>query len=240
MTIRFAFGITAAALFALTLAAAQSSAQDDDDLEVQEQPISLTGCVMRETDYRRLNDSGKGGFLGFGGGLGDEYVLVNASRGAAGPVGDCTRQTGGEAFELEGSAEEDLEAFVGQAVAIDGILDEAEIDPATGRPTGGRQVGDDLKLFEVDVKSFRALAPVQTDTLARADVVQQPTVYRDRERDTQARGTRGVQADVDTFDDDRLPRTASPLALTGLLGLLSAGGVAGLRALYRRDRRQFR
>lgn len=239
MTVRFAFGITAAALFVLTLAAAQSSAQDDDDLEVQEQPISLTGCVMRETDYRRLNDSGKGGFLGFGGGLGDEFVLVNASRGTAGPIGDCTRQTAGEAFELEGSAEKDLEAFVGQAVAIDGILNEAEIDPATGRPTGGRQAGDDLKLFEVDVESFRALAaPVETDTVARADVVQQPTVYRDLDRDRVSRGTAGFQ-DVDATGD-QLPRTASPLALTGLLGLLSAGGVAGLRALYRRDRRRFR
>lgn len=229
MTRRFVFGMTAAA--ALTLAAAQGSAQDDDDLDVQEQPVSLTGCVMRETDYRRLNNSGKGGFLGFGGGLGDEYVLVNAARGSAGPVGDCSRQAGGEAFELEGSAEEDLEAFVGRAVTIDGILNEAEIDPATGRPTGGRQAGDDLKLFEVDVESF---------TLARADVAQQPPVDRRADADTRPRGTSGVQDDVDDADVDTLPRTASPLALTGLLGVLSAGGVAGLRALYRRDRRRFR
>ena len=225
MTIRFAFGMTAAALFVLTLAAAQSSAQDG--IETEDTAVSLVGCVMRETDYRRQNDSGKGGFLGFGGGLGDEYVLVR----------NCEAATPEGAYELTGPEEDDLEPFVGRRVALTGILKEAEIDPATGRPTGGRQAGDDLRLFEVNVESFRALGPVRTDTLARVDVVQERPVDRDR----QARGTAGVQADAAvTADDDRLPRTASPLALTGFLGLLSVGGVAGLRALYRRDRRQFR
>src|SRR5687767_6464169 len=105
-----------------------------------------------------------------------------------------------------------------------------------GQPTGGRQAGDDLRLFEVDVESFRPLGePVQTYTVARttqepprfedqqgssADVVETPPVRRDR----------AVEDDADA-----LPRTASPLALTGLLGLLSFAGVAGLRNLRRRD-----
>jgi hypothetical protein len=111
------------------------------DIE-DETPISLVGCIQRETEYRRQNDSGKGGFLGFGGGLGDEYVLVNASRGFPGVDGDCTTATGGDAFELKGSAEEDLEAFVGQRVAISGMLDEADVPgnrTPDGRTTGGRR-----------------------------------------------------------------------------------------------------
>lgn len=194
------------------------------DIE-EETPISLVGCIQRETEYRRQNDSGKGGFLGFGGGLGDEYVLVNASRGFPGVDGDCTTATGGDAYELKGSEEEELEAFVGQRVAITGMLDEADVDPATGRPTGGRQAGDDLKLFEVDVESVRPLV------LARAQAPVNPIPDRDRAIEIDRR---------DLGDREQLPRTASPLAVTGLFGLLSLGGLAGLRTMYRRDRRRFR
>src|SRR5688500_1845502 len=150
MNMKVACGLTAVALSSLLGTPVYAA----DDVEVEEAPISVVGCIQRETDYRRQNNSGKGGFLGFGGGLGDEYVLVNASRGADGAFGDCTSATGGDAYELTGSAEDDLEAFIGQRVAIAGIRKEAELDPATGQPTGGRQAGDDLRLFEVEIDSF--------------------------------------------------------------------------------------
>ena len=225
----------ACGLAVVALSSLAGPAAHADDLSAEATPISVVGCIQRETEYRRQNNSGKGGFLGFGGGLGNEYVLVNASRGADGVFGDCTTATGGEAYELTGSAEGDLEEFVGQRVAIAGVRKEAEVDVETGRPTGGRQAGDDLRLFEVDVESFRPLAePVKTYTVARAqepppfeeqqgssaDVVETPPVRRDR---------------AVNDDADALPRTASPLALTGLLGLLSFAGVAGLRNLRRRD-----
>jgi hypothetical protein len=234
MYIRIACSLSAAVLISGSIVAAQ-----DDEFDVEEAPISLVGCVQREVDYRRQNNSGKGGFLGFGGGLGDEYVLVNASDGVSAPPGDCTTATGGEAYELTGSAEDDLEAFVGQRVEISGIRKEAEVDAATGRPTGGRQAGDDLKLFEVDVESFRAFAPpVQTDIIARAD---EPPLQLDQVDSDREAGVRTRRSDqTATFDNDQLPRTASPLAMTGLLGLLALGGVTGVRALYRRDRRYFR
>ena len=73
-----ACGLAVAALSSLMGPAAYA-----DDLTAEATPISLVGCIQRETEYRRQNNSGKGGFLGFGGGLGNEYVLVNASRGAA-------------------------------------------------------------------------------------------------------------------------------------------------------------
>jgi hypothetical protein len=230
MNIRVVCGLAAAALSSLL----GSQAYADDDLKSEKAPISVVGCIQRETDYRRQNGSGKGGFLGFGGGLGDEYVLVNASRGVEGAFGDCTTATGGDAYELTGPAEDDLEPFVGQRVAISGIRKEAEIDPATERPTGGRQVGYDLRLFEVDVESFRALAaPVQVDTVAR--VQQEPARVEPGQRpvDTGRVGTSGRQ-NVDA-EADRLPRTASPLALSGLMGLLSLAGVAAMRIFRRPD-----
>ena len=154
-----------------------------------------------------------------------------------GAFGDCTTVTGGEAFELTGSAEDDLEPFIGQRVAITGTRKAAEIDRATGRPTGGRQAGDDLRLFEVDVASFRAFtAPVQTGTLTRLE--QEPPLDQDRRPlDDRRVGTSRVQREqeVDSDVGDRLPRTASPLALTGLVGLLSVAGLAALRARRRRD-----
>jgi hypothetical protein len=226
MNIRVACGLTAAALSSLL----STQVYADDDVRAEETSISLVGCVQRETEYRRQNNSGKGGFLGFGGGLGDEYVLVNASRGGNGAFGDCTTATGGEAYELTGSAEGDLETLVGQRVAIVGTRKEAELDPTTGRPTGGRQVGDDLRLFEVDVASFR---PVQTDTIARAPQ-EPPRLEGDRQRTDTVSTPAQREQSVDE-NAERLPRTASPLALTGLLGAISLAGVAALR-IRRRDR----
>jgi hypothetical protein len=230
MNIRVACGVTAAALSSLL----GTQAYAEDEVTAEETPIALAGCIQRETEYRRQNNSGKGGFLGFGGGLGDEYVLVNASRGADGAFGDCTTATGGEAYELTGSAEDDLKSFVGQRVAITGTRKEAEIDSATGQPTGGRQAGDDLRLFEVEMESFRALAaPVQTDTVARAP--QEPPRFGEDQQGTETGrvGTSAVQRPQSIDENDQLPRTASPLALTGLLGALSLAGVAALRSRRR-------
>jgi hypothetical protein len=227
MNISVACGLTAAALSSLL--GTQAYAQDH--LKAEATPIALAGCIQRETEYRQQNNSGKGGFLGFGGGLGDEYVLVNASRGVDGAFGDCTTATGGDAYELTGSAEDDLAPFVGQRVALTGTRKEAEIDVETGRPTGGRQAGDDLRLFEVEVASFRPMAePVQTDTIARAP--QEPPRFEDDQQGT-AVGTSSVQGPRTANENDPLPRTASPLALIGLLGTLSLAGIAALRTRRR-------
>ena len=221
MNIRVACGVTAAALSLLL--GTQAYAQDD--LKAEALPISLAGCVQRETEYRQQHNSGKGGFLGFGGGLGDEYVLVHASRGADGAFGDCTTATGGDAFELTGAAEDNLEPFVGQRVAITGTRKEAEIDVESGRPTGGRRASDDLRLFEVELASFRPLAPpVQSDIVALAP--QEPGSV----------STSATQSPASSDENDPLPRTASPLALTGLLGVLSLAGIAALRTRRRNIR----
>jgi hypothetical protein len=230
MNVRLAASLVIGALFAV-FAPPMSAA---NEVDVEEAPISLTGCVQRETDYRRQHNSGKGGFLGFGGGLGNEYVLVNASRGADGGRRGCGSATG-EAYELTGSAEGDLEAFVGQRVAITGMRKAAEIDSATGQPTGGRQAGDDLRLFEVDVESFRALvAPAQTGTVTRLEQ-QEPRFESEQQGIDDSGAVTSAPPDQDADARvEQLPRTASPLALTGLAALLSLAGGVGLRGLRRR------
>ena len=223
MTRRLAWSVTAAALVSVAYVA-PSRAQE---IEIEDTPIALVGCVMREADYRRQHDTARGGFLGLGGGRGDEYMLVHASRGTMGPDGDCATATGGEDFELTGSAEEAVETFVGQRVVLTGILKEADIDPDTGRPTGGRRTGGELRLFEVAVETVQAYVPplpppapvavIEAPTDAPA-VVEQPVP------------TTGVVA------PPQLPRTASGLSLVGLLALLSFGGAAALNL----SRRHFR
>ena len=206
MSIRLACALAAAAL--VTVLSTQTYAKDT--FKTPKTPISLTGCIQRETDYRRLHNSGKGGFLGFGGGLGNEYVLINASPNPRRGFRDCATAVGGEAYELTGREEGDLKPFVGQRVEIAGMRKAAEIDALTGRPTGGRQAGYDLRLFEVDVDSFRALPPVQTTTVTR--VRERPAPIQRRQ-------------DVDA----QLPGTASPLPLIGLVGLLSLAAGLTLR-----------
>ena len=223
MNIRLACPLAAAAL--VTVLSTQTYAKDT--FKTPRTPISLIGCIQREADYRRQHGSGKGGFLGFGGGLGNEYVLINASprRGSR----DCATASGGEAYELTGSEEGDLKPFVGQRVAITGMRKAAEIDTVTGRPTGGRQAGYDLRLFEVDVESFRTLPPVQARTIAR---LRKPPAARESEQ--QVNENRIAQAPIQHRQDvganvDPLPGTASPLPLIALVGLLSLAAGLTLR-----------
>jgi hypothetical protein len=64
---------------------------------------------------------------------------------------------------------------------------------------------------------------------AEADV--QADARRDQSDAARSVGTSGVQAESQVARADELPRTASPLALSGLIGLLSLAGAAGVRAL---------
>jgi len=228
MNIRLACALSVAAL--VTVLSTQTYAKDT--IKTPKTPISLIGCIQREADYRRQHGSGKGGFLGLGGGLGNEYVLINVSprRGSR----QCAAASGGEAYELTGSEEGDLKPYVGQRVAITGTRKAAEIDTVTGRPTGGRQAGYDLRLFEVDVESFRVMAPVQTKTVAR---LREPAAARESEQ--QVNENRGAQPPIQRRQDvdvrvDPLPPTASPLPLIVLVGLLSLA--AGLTLRVARSR----
>ena len=208
---RVIYAVVASAALSGAVALAQSNDQTSREIETEDTPITVVGCLQKESDYRRTNDSGAGGVLNTGAGTGNEFVLVDSA-------GDCaTLAAGAAAFELTGKGEPQLEQFLGRRVEITGILKGGDIT-ADGRAKGGFDpIGRDLKLRELSVTTFREAGVVVAQGAADADIAPVPV------------GTSGEQEAVDA-----LPATASPLALAGLLGLLSAGGGLTVRALRRR------
>lgn len=130
--------------------------------------VTITGCVQSESDYRKANNLGSGGAAGTGVGAGNEFVLINASisSAAVGTTGATGAPAGTAAFELTGSKESDVAAFVGKRVEIVGKLKGAEMGAAG--PTGGATAGKpptgvdvtskDLKLREVEITSVKETA----------------------------------------------------------------------------------
>jgi hypothetical protein len=255
MKTQHVFSVSAAAVLVVSMAAfaqtpqsaspsPQASQQPTTQANKQpETPVTLVGCVMRETDYRKAADSGKGGPVGTGLGRGDEFVLVNATKasggGSAAAPADCSSATPtGEAYELAGSREKDLGQYVGRPVEIRGTLKQAKTTTGAAgepKPTGGFDpLKQDLKLFEVDVASFRPL-PAGRSAAANPPAAQAPSpappAAQPAPAPQPAPATPPSQPSASAAPRQNLPRTASPLPLAGLLGLLSF--VTGL-ALRRR------
>jgi hypothetical protein len=262
MKTQHVFGASAATVLVMTMAAfaqtpqssqpatpaGQSSAQaqagsQDSASRQPETPVTLVGCVMREADYRKAADSGKGGPVGTGLGRGDEFVLVNAKKATAGAATtakvDCSATTtGGEAYELSGSGEKDAGQYVGRAVEINGTLKPAKTEPGAAgapKPTGGFDpLKQDLKLFEVDVVSVRPAAS-QGASAAPAAPAQaaapEPAAQPPAPAAPRPEPAPPAQQSASAAPRSELPRTASPLPLTGLLGLLALASGLALRRL---------
>jgi hypothetical protein len=207
-----------------------------------ETSVTLVGCVMRETDYRKAKDSGKGGPVGTGIGRGDEFVLTNATKTTAGATtssstAECGTAAAGEAYELGGSREKDLASYVGRRVEITGTLKEAKTETATtgeAKPTGGFDpLKQDLKLFEVDIVSFRPVASSQSAAAPAPTAAAQSPASPAPEPPAAAAAqpapaprpaspaTPPSQQSAPAAPRENLPRTASPLPVTALFGLLS-------------------
>lgn len=60
-----------------------SDRQTSGDRTQTQQQMTLVGCIQREAEYRQAAGSGRGGTMGTGMGVGNEFVLVNASPGSA-------------------------------------------------------------------------------------------------------------------------------------------------------------
>src|SRR5678815_2163389 len=111
-------------------------------------PVTLVGCVMRESDYRDTYGPGLSGVRGPGIGLLDEYMLVDAREVPSGtippdaatpcPAAGTTFPT---AYELTGPREKEIAEYVGKRVVLTGTQKEAKVRPVgtSGvlRPTGG-------------------------------------------------------------------------------------------------------
>lgn len=99
--------------------------------QAQEKPaaseIAVIGCVELERDYRARKESGKGGVLGSGVGVGNEFVLSNArtvpapGRGRGAAVG--TSGTPGVDYSLTGRLERELLRSVGRQVEVVGVIE---------------------------------------------------------------------------------------------------------------------
>jgi hypothetical protein len=171
MNTRIMCSVVAATVAGFTSLSAQTSEPQPAEAPAQVAAvageITLVGCLQREADYRRLHDLGRGGVASTGLGRGNEYILVSAIRmrsAADQPELDCgtigaTSRAPGEAYELTGEPEGQLEPYVGRKVAVTGNLKDADTEPVgtsgVTTPTGGFDpLGQDLKLFELNVTSF--------------------------------------------------------------------------------------
>jgi hypothetical protein len=143
------------------------------------QQVTIVGCVQREADYRSANNLGRGGAVGTGVGVGNEFVLINASMstsmtstagaatgtttGTAGTAGGAATAGAGQAFEVSGEKEAQLEQYVGKRVEVVAKLKAAETGPAgtTGGATAGKPptgvdiTSPDLRLKEIEIVSVR-------------------------------------------------------------------------------------
>ena len=267
MTQRYVRGaIGAAVLTCAAAGVAQTSSQTPTPPSAQtagtqpETQVVLVGCIQRETDYRRQQSAGRGGAVGTGTGLGNEFVLVNASMatatpgstGASSPRAAATADTpsgsdaacasggAGDAYELTGNRERDLERFVGKRVEITGMLKRAETESAaagtagTGAPTptgGFDPMGQDLRLPEVNVTSFKEAGAARPPVPEA--VVEQPTAQPSTPTQTEPQPMSAARS-----KPAELPRTAGTLPMTGLIGLLAAVGALGIRSFRRRRQNQ--
>ncbi|HUR34435.1 MAG TPA: hypothetical protein VM032_11620 [Vicinamibacterales bacterium] len=139
-----------------------------------DQSMTITGCVMSEADYRKAHDAGKGGVVGTGVGVGNEFILAEAGPAPAPgssaardaqPTGTSgTTASGAMTYELTGSNEGQASRFVGRRVEVMGHVKGADVS-AAGTPTGGPTAGrppagvdvasKDLQLPEFEVASIR-------------------------------------------------------------------------------------
>ena len=243
MSIRHAFSLIGALIGATLLSFAAVAFADDND-----SPVTLVGCIMRESDWREANGLGKGGWLNTGAGVGNEYMLLNA---VPGPVdhqteaqANCSNMSGGQTIELKGKGERkrNFESFVGRRIEVSGsfahshtaIVDGqivqfrrgAITERDRGGPVNPRQ--RDLRLNEFKVDSFRDI-PIVQETVGYVEIAPEAAPPAPEPAPAPAPAEPQVYQPAPQPAPATLPKTASPMELMGLLGLLSMGGAFGLR-----------
>jgi len=222
---------------------AQAPTHDSSSYKEAAEQVIVVGCVVPEADYRKAHDSGRGGFVGTGAGLSNEYVLMRASKvsqGAAMPAAqDCSSAasapaSANDAYELTGNHESDVKPFVGKWVEISGKIKAAEVTTrASGnnqpQPTGGFDpMKQDLKLFEINVESVRE-APNRAAAAAPATVTPQAATTPPPTATPETPAPAPQTAAAGTSGREALPGTASPLPSIGLLGVLFLTAAAAIR-----------
>ena len=78
--------------------------------------VRIVGCVQWEKDYRKERNEGRGGALGTGLGVGNEFVLT------------MVKPEGGRkatAYSMTGDREKELGRRIGQQVEVIGVVEDA-------------------------------------------------------------------------------------------------------------------
>lgn len=115
-------GLTTAMAMHPTPALGQQQAQRRTSTEV----VTLVGCVEREADYRKRVNDGKGGALGTGVGVDNEYVLTDVRTADAIAKNQEVGTNGAAAvYSVTGRLEKELKASVGQPVEVLGFVERA-------------------------------------------------------------------------------------------------------------------
>lgn len=161
-TLTFGAMLLASAPFVATLTADAQSATGKAAAET----ITVTGCVQRESDYRKANDKGRGGVAGTGVGQENEFVLVAATPGRGTPSATSTGAGAQTAYELSGENEKLAAGHINHRVEITGVLKSAAVSGsgATGGttagtpPTGVDVLSKDLRLRELEVTSLKMIS----------------------------------------------------------------------------------
>jgi hypothetical protein len=187
-------GTIAATLIAASTAFAQTGAS-----------MTVTGCLMKEADYRKAHHLGKGAFGGLG--LGDEFVLVEGSCDAA----------NGTAYRMTGKEEKELMPFVGHRIEVTG-----QFDHKRDAKIAAGEVKAKLPP-EIKIASFREAPATATASAAPA-----PTTPSAAPPAAPAAPEQTV-ASNETRANRELPHTASNLPLIGLIGLISLSAFFGVR-----------
>ena len=81
--------------------------------------LTFYGCIERESDYRAAQNKRRGGVVGTGVGVSNEFILTRAtSRRATGPSESSSQPD--STYELTGPAEGEAAAFIGKRVEVSG------------------------------------------------------------------------------------------------------------------------
>jgi hypothetical protein len=88
--------------------------------------LTLIGCVEPEADYRKRVNDGKGGALGTGIGVENEYVLTDV-RSAEAAAANAEVGTSGTAavYGITGRLEKELKQSVGRQIEVVGFVENA-------------------------------------------------------------------------------------------------------------------
>jgi hypothetical protein len=190
--------------------------------------VQMVGCIERENDYRKAHN------LGTSFSPSAQFVIVDASVAPASGVprpsdvkrekpyptpsaaGEtCAEQGSGQVYRISGHRESELKAFVGHRLEITGTLQHGTAAEAASGSTPSDKLPS-----EVEMASFREVMHAAPRTAAApAPEVRTPEPATPAPQTMASAAPRTHRA---------LPRTASPLALVGLIGLVSLGAGSAL------------